>query len=256
MNRSKPLLNNRRRVAQLLAVPLALLPLLTAIPLPAQSGASAEATSVVPAPKPPLVASLPAGMKWLIALTPKQAPQTSTDEKPKRQLKTIQGERSATLRREVYEWSDLSTERWYVGHLVLATAPGRSDIIPTSYPRNEKLTEARLGGFPDLNWIAMEHYKGVVTRKKLTCYLYEYTEVAKAVLEPAERDLIAQGKMAAPEDTVYLHRAWIDTATLLPVAFENTNYLMEFEFSRGGGNPSLPTRFLDAARKIDPTIAP
>lgn len=207
-------------------------------------------------PEAPLVNPIPKNTEWKIKISSTTTRDNQSEPGPV--LKEIRGERTANVRHELISWSSGDTERWIAGYFLLESIPGRKDIVPTRFPKNEKFLNAQLGLLPELNWLSPSNYKGTVEFKGRSCRYYELkTTVQQEIDGDMEREIKA-GTRQRPEETLYIHKAWIDVPSGLPLAFENQDYKYEYEFSPLQETLQLvvPERFVQAAREIDPAFQP
>jgi len=204
------------------------------------------------ADKPPYYKTLEPNMEWVIKVT------LVNKVEGRRTFREIRGSRSNSLRHEVISWVGGETERWLTGRFLLETLPDQRDVIPTPYPPTLKEMEKRLAEFPELNWLAPEHQKGVAEVNGKSCRYYTKTVVVKPEIDAVVLEMVARKEIEMPRDSVYNYQAWIDATTGLPVAYESSDYRYEYEFtfSETPISLTLPNRFLQAARMIDPKFTP
>jgi|GEM_PF-5557158 len=238
MNNWNPLSNNYLRI-------LAVLLGLSTYQTHAQSVSSPPDQSVRP---------LPENSEWTIAVKALEPDKTN----PGAQLKEIRGQRTASLRQDIYDYGDSTTERWIAGNFLLETFSGQNSVVPTPYPKNSPKLKTLLSSFPELDWVSPAHYQGIEVRDKVECRFYKRTIVVKPEIDGEIRSAVAAGKIEMPADIIYSYKAWIDPETNWPVAFEGLGFHYDYKISvpENKITLSLPNRFLQAARQIDPNFSP
>jgi len=200
------------------------------------------------------VRPLPENAEWTIAVTALEPGKSN----PNARLTEMRGQRTKSLRHDVYLYGEGKSERWIAGHFLLETFPGDNVVVPTPYPRDPTEFEKRLGTFPELDWVSPPHYQGIEERDGIKCRLYARTLVVKPEIDGEIRDAVASGKIEMPTDIIYSYKAWIDTATNWPIAFEGLGYRYEYQISvpKKKVSLALPSRFTQAALEIDPNFSP
>jgi len=117
-------------------------------------------------------------------------------------------------RQEVSLWSDKqTTERWGYNGLSLFDQHGNPYVYVFPFATENETAPVLVAGysksdFPELSWVNLENYKGVVTYLQHSCYLFQSPQPM-----PPEFKL--------PADQIPLRQAWIDVKTKLPVAFDD-----------------------------------
>lgn len=219
--------------------------------LAAVLGASAADTL----PEKPLVLPLPQMASVSIEILQKQ--DSAATEPPAPDLaKKIEIEKTGDTRKVTVTTLDGNkSETWILGGQVFTVAPrtrqGYScESVSSMMARHLQVDDTACLG---LEWIAPEHYKGIVAYKGQACYYYEkQVEHSRESVPPG----LTGGAAAATTEPVSsdLYRAWVDQKSKQPVASSVAGESYEFKFGAPPASALAPPKkyadYLEQLRRL------
>ena len=148
-------------------------------------------TTSQPAPKSPVLARAPSFADWTVTFNYKGdekkpggvAGQPSLNAGPAIPADSLQSltvsKTKKTYREETIFKSGMKGEKWIYDNIELMQVPGTDSIVPIDPPTQEApspdYSDYSKSDFPELNWLTLDHYKGIQTYQGKPAYLFEST---------------------------------------------------------------------------------
>jgi hypothetical protein len=197
----------------------------------------------IPAPSLPFVNNAPDYATWRVMYASKQAPAGANvsavnshpdqaDQAP--MLLEVRVAKAKADRQDIFVWSDKqTTEHWIYQGLYLFNRLGASDVVvlPPN-PGNQAIAalfpDYSSSDFPELSWLTLPNYKGVVNYSQRNCYLFQTAKNHEGLMK----------------------QAWIDVKTKFPVAVDDGTTTMTYtDFQEiSTRDLRLPSSFAEALR--------